>query len=178
MTPHDGPLLSVKDLSVQFRSPAGPILAVDRVSFDVRPGEVLSIVGESGSGKSVTALSILGRHDEFAGRVIGGSIRYGAQDLTRMGRRELRGIRGSEIAMIFQEPMSALNPVMTIGHQIAEPLIVRGVSRREAHERAVDLLDRVRIPSGSRRAREFPHQFSGGMRQRHDRHGAGGQPCC
>jgi len=166
MTSNDGALLSVRDLSVEFRSPSGPILAVDRVSFDVKPGEVLSIVGESGSGKSVTALSILGLHDEFSGRIANGSIHYGGQDLVKLDTQHLRRIRGTEIAMIFQEPMSALNPVMTIGDQIAESLIVRGMNRRMARERAVDLLDRVRIPSASRRAKEFPHQFSGGMRQR------------
>jgi len=166
MTAGAGALLEVRNLRTEFGSGFDRIVAVDDVSFDVRPGEVLSIVGESGSGKSVTALSVLGLLDGTTGAITGGQILFDGVDLRSLSRRQLQLLRGGEIAMIFQEPMSALNPVFTIGDQISEPLVVRGMSRRAAWARAIDLLDKVRIPAARRRAGEYPHQLSGGMRQR------------
>jgi peptide/nickel transport system ATP-binding protein len=160
------PLLSVRNLRTEFRTKTGSIVAVDDVSFSVDRGEVLAIVGESGSGKSVTALSIMGLLARGTGSVTGGEILFDGVDLRKLSRRAMRRIRGQDIAMIFQEPMTALNPVFTVGDQIAEVMEVRGVPRRKAMEHAVDLLERVRIPSPRQRASEYPHQLSGGMRQR------------
>src|SRR6266511_2984163 len=160
------PLLAVDDLRVQFWTSRGTIYAVNGISFDIAPGETLGIVGESGCGKSVTALALLGILPR-AGRVPTGSARFGGRDLIKLSDRELRRIRGKEIAMIFQDPMTSLNPVLTIGRQIREALETHfDMKREEANARAAELLDRVGIPSAKARLRDYPHQFSGGMRQR------------
>ncbi len=160
-------LLEVTDLKTIFRTEVGIVHAVDGVSFKVDPGEVLAIVGESGCGKTVTALSVMGLIPAPAGRIAGGSIRYHDEDLLRMDSERRREIRGNRIAMIFQDPLTALNPVHRIGAQIAEAIQAhRDVSRKEAWRRAVDLLTLVGIPNAEQRARNYPHHFSGGMRQR------------
>ena len=156
------PLLSVKGLSTSF----GSATVVDRVSFDLAAGEVLGIVGESGSGKSVTALSIM-RLIAHPGRISTGSVHFEGEDLLAKSEAEMRKIRGARISMIFQEPMTSLNPVFTIGDQIMETLRQhQGMDRAAARRRAVDLLKLVEIPSAERRVDEYPHQLSGGMRQR------------
>ena len=155
-------LLDVQHLSVSFGHGAP---AVDDVSFQVAAGETLGVVGESGSGKSVTAFSIL-RLLQPPGRITGGAIRFEGRDLLALSEAEMREVRGARISLIFQEPMTALNPVMRVGDQIAEALTVHGRSKAEAHARAVELLDAVKIPDPARRARDYPHQLSGGMRQR------------
>ncbi len=161
------PLLDIRDLSVQFDTPEGPALAVDRVSFSLAPGETLGLVGESGCGKSVTSLSIMGLIESPPGRITHGSIKFAGRDLLGLGQEEMRAIRGRVISMIFQEPMTSLNPVMTVGRQVAEPLLIHlGLSRAEAWERAASLLDKVRIPAPKTRLNDYPHQLSGGMRQR------------
>jgi peptide/nickel transport system ATP-binding protein len=160
------PLLSVRDLRVQFWTSRGTIHAVNGVSFDIGPGETLGIVGESGCGKSVTSLALLGILPR-AGRIVGGSARFEGRDLTKLSDAELRHVRGKDIAMIFQDPMTSLNPVLTVGRQIREALETHfGMERRDADARAGELLDRVGIPSAKARLRDYPHQFSGGMRQR------------
>jgi oligopeptide/dipeptide ABC transporter ATP-binding protein len=160
------PLLTVEDLEVRFWTRRGTVHAVNGISFDVAAGETLGIVGESGCGKSVTSLALLGILPR-AGRVTSGTAMFGGRDLLRLSDRELRGIRGREVAMIFQDPMTSLNPVLTIGRQIREALETHfGMRRREANKRATELLDRVGIPSAGARLRDYPHQFSGGMRQR------------
>jgi oligopeptide/dipeptide ABC transporter ATP-binding protein len=160
------PLLSVDDLRVEFWTARGTIYAVNGVSFDIAPGETLGIVGESGSGKSVTALALLGILAR-AGRVVGGTADFEGRDLLQLSDDELRTIRGKDIAMIFQDPMTSLNPVLTIGRQIREALETHfGMEKAEAMERTADALDRVGIPSAKTRLRDYPHQFSGGMRQR------------
>src|SRR3954453_9645680 len=159
-------LLSVNDLRVQFWTQRGTVHAVNGVSFDVAPGETLGIVGESGCGKSVTSLAILGILPR-AGRVTSGQAIFEGRDLLGRSDSDLRKIRGKEIAMIFQDPMTSLNPVLTIGRQIREALVTHfGSSRKEAQARAVELLEQVGIPEARRRAGDYPHQFSGGMRQR------------
>jgi oligopeptide/dipeptide ABC transporter ATP-binding protein len=159
-------LLTVSRLTTVFDQPAGAVAAVDDVSFEIRAGETLGLVGESGSGKSVTALSIM-RLVQPPGRIAAGSIRFKDRDLLTLPEREMRQVRGADISLIFQEPMTALNPVFTIGDQIAETLIVhRRARRREAMKTAVDLLEAVRIPDAPSRVRDYPHQLSGGMRQR------------
>jgi oligopeptide transport system ATP-binding protein len=159
-------LLSVEDLRVQFWTRRGTIHAVNGVSFDIAPGETLGIVGESGCGKSVTSLAILGILPR-AGRVTSGRAIFDGRDLLHLSDRQLRRIRGKEIAMIFQDPMTSLNPVLTIGRQIAEALETHfGMNRKAARQRAAELLDRVGIPAANKRVRDYPHQFSGGMRQR------------
>jgi ATPase components of various ABC-type transport systems, contain duplicated ATPase len=166
------PLLSVKNLSVSFANDAGTVKAVDGLSFAVEPGQCVAIVGESGSGKSVTAMSILGLTRFSGGNLTSGSIDFRRRDgtlvdLARAPGRTLRDIRGNEIAMIFQEPMTALNPVYPIGEQIAEAIRAhRDVSRAEADAEALALIERVRIPEPARRFTQFPHELSGGMRQR------------
>jgi oligopeptide/dipeptide ABC transporter ATP-binding protein len=163
---HREPLLAVKDLRVQFSAARGMVYAVNGISFDVNPGETLGIVGESGCGKSVSALALLGILARNGG-VTGGSAHFGGRDLLRQRDRELRKIRGKEIAMIFQDPMTSLNPVLTIGRQIREVLETHfDMDRKAVEERAVELLDHVGIPSALQRVRDYPHQFSGGMRQR------------
>jgi peptide/nickel transport system ATP-binding protein len=161
------PLLRVQDLTTTFRLPGRSVKAVDHVSLQLRRGETLGLVGESGSGKSMTALSIL-RLVQPPGETHGGPIAFnGRSDLLELPEREMRKIRGAEIGFIFQEPMTALNPVFTIGDQIAEALLVHGrASRREARGAAIDLLKAVKISDPERRLRDYPHQLSGGMRQR------------
>jgi oligopeptide transport system ATP-binding protein len=159
-------LLSVEDLRVQFWTRRGTIHAVNGVSFDIAPGETLGIVGESGCGKSVTALAILGILPR-AGKVVGGRALFEDRDLLHLSDRQLRRVRGREIAMIFQDPMTSLNPVLTIGRQITEALETHfGMKGKAAEQRAAELLDRVGIPTANKRVRDYPHQFSGGMRQR------------
>jgi len=160
-------LLSVQGLQTHFFSGRAALPAIEGVSFDVRAGETLAIVGESGSGKSVTALSILRLIPPEAGKVVAGSVRFAGRDLLRLDERGMRRLRGNEISMIFQEPMTALNPVHTIGRQLGESLrLHQGLSRREARRRAVDLLDMVRLSEAARRVDQYPHELSGGMRQR------------
>ena len=160
------PLLSVEDLHVRFWTRRGTVHAVNGISFDIAPGETLGIVGESGCGKSVTSLAILGLLSRN-GRVESGKAVFQGQDLVRQTDRTLRSVRGKEIAMIFQDPMTSLNPVLTIGRQIREALETHfGMDRKEAERTAVEALDRVGIPSAKARIRDYPHQFSGGMRQR------------
>jgi ABC-type dipeptide/oligopeptide/nickel transport system ATPase component len=162
MSAETSPLLDVRDLSVAF----GERTVVDRVSFQIAPGETLGVVGESGSGKSVTAFSIL-RLLQATGRITGGEVRFEGRDLLTLSEKEMRAIRGARISLIFQEPMTALNPVMRIGDHIAEALTVHGMaSRADAKLRSIELLDAVRIPDAARRVRDYPHQLSGGMRQR------------
>ena len=164
----DAPLLRVKGSPRSFRLPGGDVRAVDNVSLELRRGETLGLVGESGSGKSMTAMSIL-RLVQPPGETQGGPIAFnGRTDLLELSEREMRKIRGAEIALIFQEPMTALNPVFTIGDQIAEahPGASPGVHAAAARERAVELLEAVRIPDPRKRAHDYPHQLSGGMRQR------------
>jgi oligopeptide transport system ATP-binding protein len=161
-----GRLLSVEDLRVEFWTQRGTIHAVNGITFEIRPGETLGIVGESGCGKSVTALALLGILPR-AGRVSTGSAIFGGRDLIQLSDSELRDIRGREIAMIFQDPMTSLNPVLTIGRQLREALETHfDMKKREAEQRSAELLDRVGIPSANQRIRDYPHQFSGGMRQR------------
>ena len=160
------PLLSVEDLRVEFWTSRGNIYAVNGISFDIAAGETLGIVGESGCGKSVTSLAILGLLPR-AGRTRTGRAMFDGRDLLKLRNRELRKVRGKEIAMIFQDPMTSLNPVLTIGRQLREPLEEHfGMSRKDAEKRAAELIDRVGIPSAKSRIRDYPHQFSGGMRQR------------
>ncbi|HZX02617.1 ABC transporter ATP-binding protein [Kribbella sp.] len=158
-------VLTIKDLSVTFRTEDGPLSAVDRVSLEVADGEVLAVVGESGCGKSVTAMSIAGLLPRTA--TVTGSVVLDGTELIGAGNRTLRSVRGREIAYIFQEPMTSLNPVFTVGHQITEVLRTHiGLNRRAARARAVELLKLVGIPSAERRIDDYPHQLSGGMRQR------------
>jgi oligopeptide/dipeptide ABC transporter ATP-binding protein len=160
------PLLSVEDLRVEFWTQRGTVHAVNGISFDIAPGETLGIVGESGCGKSVTSLALLGILPR-AGRITGGTAMFGDRDLFTLSDRELRRIRGRDIAMIFQDPMTSLNPVLTIGRQIAEALETHfDLSKSETNKRVSDLLDQVGIPSPDIRLKDYPHQFSGGMRQR------------
>ncbi|TCN35827.1 peptide/nickel transport system ATP-binding protein [Kribbella orskensis] len=160
-----GPVLKVTDLSVTFRTEDGPLSAVDRVSLEVGDGEVLAVVGESGCGKSVTAMSLAGLLPRSA--TVEGSVQLDGVELIGADKRTLRSIRGREVAYIFQEPMSSLNPVFTVGRQIGEVLQVHiGLSRLAARRRAVELLKLVGIPSAERRVDDYPHQLSGGMRQR------------
>ena len=160
------PLLSVRNLVTEFRTDAGLLRAVDDVSFDIAPGGTLAVVGESGCGKSVTSLSIL-RLILAPGRIASGQIVFEGQDLLTLSEPAMRKVRGARIAMIFQEPMSSLNPVYTVGDQIIESIVLhQRRSKRDAWARAVELLGLVGIPSPEERARAYPHQLSGGMRQR------------
>ncbi|WP_199432650.1 ABC transporter ATP-binding protein [Qaidamihabitans albus] len=159
------PLLAVDDLRVEFPTPAGPVEAVGGVSFTVSPGETVAVVGESGSGKSVSSLAVLGLLG--SGRITSGSVRFQGEELVGAGRERLRRLRGSEIAMVFQNPMSSLDPLFTIGGQIAEALrIHRPISRGAARARAAELLREVGIPDPERRLRSYPHELSGGQQQR------------
>lgn len=163
----DGFLLEIADLRTHFFTQDGIVRAVDGVSFALRPGEILSLVGESGCGKTVTALSILRLVAEPPGRIVGGQILFGGRDLAALEAEEMQRVRGREISMIFQEPMTSLNPVFPVGEQIAEGVRHHeGLSRTAAWDRAVEMLRKVRIPDPVRRATEYPHQLSGGMRQR------------
>ena len=160
------PILTVDDLRVEFGTSRGNVYAVNGISFDIAPGETLGIVGESGCGKSVTSLALLGILARN-GRVTGGTAMFGGRDLLKLDDDALRSIRGREIAMIFQDPMTSLNPVLSIGRQLREPLEAHfGMDRGQADRRAVELLDQVGIPSAKGRLSDYPHQFSGGMRQR------------
>jgi oligopeptide transport system ATP-binding protein len=162
-----GRLLEVDDLRVEFRTRDGVAKVINGVSYHVDAGETLAVLGESGSGKSVTAQAVMGILDTPPGFVTGGAIRFHGNDMLTMNAEERRKIRGQGIAMVFQDALSALNPVFTVGFQIAEQFRVRlGMSRRDAKQRAIEMLDSVKIPSARQRVNEFPHQFSGGMRQR------------
>ena len=160
-------LLEVKDLKTYFYTDAGVGKAVDGVSFSLDKGKVLGIVGESGCGKSVTSLSIMRLVDPTTGRYEGGQILFNGQDLLKLPEKEMQKIRGNRISMIFQEPMTSLNPVFTIGYQIEESLMLhKGMNAKQARERAIELLELVGIPEAGKRVDEYPHQLSGGMRQR------------
>jgi peptide/nickel transport system ATP-binding protein len=160
-------ILDITDLRTWFFTRDGIVRAVDGVSFEVFPGETLAIVGESGCGKSVMALSILRLIPSPPGRIVSGRIRFAGRNLLGLSEGEMRQVRGNEISMIFQEPMTSLNPVLTIGRQIAETLMLhQGLDHRAALDRAVDMLRLVHIPEARRRIAEYPHQLSGGMRQR------------
>jgi len=160
------PLLSVRGLRVAFRTEAGVVQAVDGLNFELRPGEVLGVVGESGSGKSVSMLALLGLIDD-PNVVIEGEGVFRGRDLLKLGEREMRQVRGREAAMIFQDPMTSLNPVYTVGWQIGEQVRAHeAVTKGTAHRRAIELLQSVGIPDAARRVDDYPHQFSGGMRQR------------
>ena len=160
-------LLSVRDLEVVFDTEAGVVHAVNQVSFDVRRGEVLAVVGESGSGKSVTMMSLIGLLPSPPARIVAGQALWKGRDLLSMSHKEMRKVRGKEIGMIFQDPLSSLNPTHRIGRQVAEGLrLHEGMSARAAGRRAVELLDLVGIPQPDQRAHMYPHEFSGGMRQR------------
>lgn len=166
-SPPDNVLLRVDDLAVSFATDMGDSMAVDGVSFVLRKGEVFSLVGESGCGKSATAMSVLRLIPSPPGRIARGTVVFEGKDLTRMPERDLEHIRGNRIGMVFQEPMTALNPVFRIGDQIAEPLRThRGMGKQDAYAKAAALLDEAGIPDAVKRLRDFPHQLSGGMRQR------------
>jgi len=165
--PKDGLLLEVDDLHVEFRTRDGVARAINGVSFDLHQGETLAILGESGSGKSVTAQAVMGILDTPPAFVTGGEVRYCGHNLLAMPEKQRRAIRGPEISMIFQDALSSLNPVFTVGWQIAEMLrIHRGMNRSDAYSGAITLMERVNIPAARERVKAFPHQFSGGMRQR------------
>ena len=160
-------MLSVRNLSASFHTRAGIVRAVRNVSFDVAPGETLGIVGESGSGKSVTCYSMMGLIPMPPGRIESGSAMLDGMDLLHCPEKELRSIRGKRISMIFQDPMTSLNPYLTIGEQVAEPLVIHeGAGKKEARDRALEQLALVGIPDAEQRMDAYPHQFSGGMRQR------------
>ena len=161
------PVLEVKNLKTAFRTEQGQVIAVDDVSFSVMPGQTIGIVGESGCGKSVTSLSIMGLIPNPPGKIVGGEIRFKGKDLVTLPASEMRRIRGNEISMIFQEPMTSLNPVFTIGNQIMETIILhQKLGKKEAREKAIEMLRLVGIPAPERRIDDYPHQLSGGMRQR------------
>jgi oligopeptide transport system ATP-binding protein len=160
-------LLQVKDLRTHFFTDEGVVRAVDGISYDVQEGETMGLVGESGCGKSVSALSILRLIPSPPGKIVGGEVWFDGQDLLKVGEEEIRHVRGNRIAMIFQEPMTSLNPVLTIGRQITEALELHlKMNRNAANRRAVELLEMVGIPEAHTRLNDYPHQFSGGMRQR------------
>jgi oligopeptide transport system ATP-binding protein len=160
------PLLEVKNLKTYFQSKDGLVKAVDDVSFTITRGETLGVVGESGSGKSVTALSIL-RLVQSPGKIAGGEILFEGRDLLKLSDKEMRKVRGKEIAMIFQDPMTSLNPVLTIGRQLSEPLVTHlGLTTEQARKESIELLKMVGIPNAADRLKSYPHHFSGGMRQR------------
>ena len=161
------PVLSIRGLRTHFVTPERTVRAVDGVSYDLHPGKTLAVVGESGSGKSVHALSILRLLPEPPAKIVGGEILFQGNDLLKMSPEQMRQIRGNRIAMIFQEPMTSLNPVLEIGTQIAEAVMLhQGASKEKAWAKAVDLLGKVGIPHPEERVHDYPHQFSGGMRQR------------
>ena len=161
------PLLEVKDLRTQFFTEEGVVKAVDGVSWDILPGEILGLVGESGCGKSVSALSVLRLIPHPPGKIVGGEIFFEGEDMLKMDEDEVRHIRGNKIGMIFQEPMTSLNPVLTIGRQLTETLELHlKMDKQAAVQRAIELLEMVGIPEAKSRINDYPHQFSGGMRQR------------
>jgi oligopeptide transport system ATP-binding protein len=163
----DRPLLEVKNLKTYFRTDDGLVKAVDDVSFDLHEGEILGLVGESGCGKSVTALSIFRLIPDPPGKIMGGEVFFEGRDLLKMEAEEIRQVRGNKMAMIFQEPMTSLNPVLTIGHQVSEPLVWhKKMTIPEALREVVKILEQVQIPDAEKRLPAYPHQFSGGMRQR------------
>ena len=168
----DHPIAQIRELRVEFQTKDGPVVGVENVSFSVNPGETVCIVGESGSGKSVSSLSLMRLVEYGGGAIAGGQLIFDRKegkdvDLANVEQDMMRQIRGNEIGMIFQEPMTALNPVFTVGRQLTEGLRVhRGMSRTKAEARALELLREVRIPEPERRLRQFPHELSGGMRQR------------
>jgi oligopeptide transport system ATP-binding protein len=160
-------LLDVRELETQFRTPDGVVHAVNGVSFAVREGETLGVVGESGCGKSVTMLSVLGLIPSPPGKVTAGKAIFNGHDLLQMSKEEIRHVRGAQISMIFQDPMTSLNPVLTIGRQLEEPLMLHlGMNKQQASQRAAELLEMVGIPNAKDRLKDYPHQYSGGMRQR------------
>ena len=160
-------VLEIEDLQTHFFTPGGVVRAVDGVSYSVKAGETLGVVGESGCGKSVTALSILRLVTSPPGRIVGGAVRFQGKNLLEQSEQEMERIRGNEISMIFQEPMTSLNPLFKVGDQISEAIALhKGLTRRQARNHAVDMLRRVSIPEPEQRAHAYPHQLSGGMRQR------------
>jgi len=160
-------LLDIRGLETQFKTPDGIVHAVNGVSFGLKEGETLGVVGESGCGKSVTMLSVLGLIPSPPGKVTAGEAYYFGQDLLKMSSEEIRHVRGAQIGMVFQDPMTSLNPVLTIGRQLEEPLMLHvGMSKNQARERAAELLGMVGIPNAKDRLNDYPHQYSGGMRQR------------
>ena len=161
------PVLEVSDLRTVFATRDGAVHAVNGVSFSIAPGELLGVVGESGSGKSVTMMSLMGLLPSPPARVIGGSILYDGREVREMSERELRDLRGGDIGFVFQDPMTSLNPVFTVGYQLVEPIRVHlGLSKAAARQRAAELLRMVGIPDAEKRLDSYPHEFSGGMRQR------------
>src|SRR5574339_172781 len=160
-------LLDVQDLETIFRTPGGIVHAVDGVTFGLKEGETLGVVGESGCGKSVTMLSVLGLIPSPPRKVTAGKSMFSGQDLLKMSKDEIRHVRGAQIGMVFQDPMTSLNPVLTIGRQLEEPLMLHiGMTKNQARERAAELLSMVGIPNAKDRLNDYPHQYSGGMRQR------------
>jgi len=162
-----GRLLTIEDLKIYFHILAGTVRAVDGISFHIDQGETLGVVGESGCGKSVMAMALLQLIPMPPGELVGGRTEFETMDLLRLNTEQIRGVRGNRISMIFQEPMTSLNPVFTIGNQIGEAILLhQGLHARQAEEKAVEMLDLVGIPDPRRRVKEYPHQLSGGMRQR------------
>lgn len=160
-------VLQVKNLQTYFYTEEGIVPAVDGLDFELRQGETLAIVGESGCGKSVTSMSVLRLVPTPPGKILGGEILYKGEDLLKMSEKEMRSIRGNEISMIFQEPLTSLNPVFTIGRQITDILrLHQGMSKKQAYEKAMEMLRKVRIPAPEKVIEDYPHQLSGGMRQR------------
>ncbi|MEU5317163.1 ABC transporter ATP-binding protein [Streptomyces sp. NPDC021056] len=160
-------LLEVRDLQVEFRTRDGVAKAVNGVDYSVDAGETLAVLGESGSGKSVTAQAVMGILDMPPGRITGGEILFQGKDLLKLKEEERRKVRGAEMAMIFQDALSSLNPVLSVGDQLGEMFVVhRGMSKKDARAKSIELMDRVRIPGARERVKQYPHQFSGGMRQR------------
>ena len=160
-------ILEVEGLKTYFFTREGEVRAVDDVSFNLRRGETLGVVGESGCGKSVTSLSILRLVPDPPGKIVGGKVRLEGEDLLKVSEKQMQSVRGNDISMIFQEPMTSLNPVLTIGHQIGEAVVLhQGLSKKAALDKAVEMLELVKIPEARMRVKEYPHQLSGGMRQR------------
>jgi oligopeptide/dipeptide ABC transporter ATP-binding protein len=162
------PLLSIRDLVVEFRTEDGVVHAVDGISYDLFPSEILGIVGESGSGKSVSTLALLGLIPQPPGRIVSGTAQFQGRDLLKLKKKELRRVRGNEVAMIFQDPMTSLNPVLTIGHQLGEAIKTHFPKEKNAavKARVIELLRLVGVPNPETRYSQYPHEFSGGMRQR------------
>jgi oligopeptide transport system ATP-binding protein len=163
----DPKLLDVNNLNVEFQTLDGVVHALNGVSFSVKPGQTLGIVGESGCGKSVSVLSVMGLIPQPPGRIVAGAVNFAGRDLLKLSGLEMQNVRGKDIAMIFQDPMTSLNPVLTIGRQIGEAMMVhRGLTENEARQATIDLLEQVGIPNPKLRVDDYPHHFSGGMRQR------------